>query len=183
MKYFFVLLFLIISTIIHSQEALINDIRACEGLYWIKGDLIKQIQKEKDTINYYHDEELAIFYNREKTKELSANTLYIINHGFNKLLSMRILYIMIEFSDNKRKKDTFINNPGQYIKAYHEDSLPRGLYTAATLTVYNSTYKKFSVKSFFVEIKYYDKTIYRWFLKEHNLFDLLPQPKIVIDPI
>ena len=182
MKYFFVLLLSITTRTTHSQEALLNDIRACPGLYWIKGDLVKQISKEKDTINYYHDEELAIYYNREKTKELSPNTFYIINHGFNKLFSMRVLYFMVELSDNKRKKDTFINNPGQYLQAYHEDSLPRGRYTTAGLTVYSS-YKNFVVKSLFVEIKYYDKIIYRWFLKEHMLADLLPKPKLVIDPL
>jgi hypothetical protein len=183
MKFIIVVLCLFNVNETFAQEAMINDIKRCDRLYWIQGDLIKQIRKEKDTINYFHDEELVIFYNREKTKRLSANTFYVVNHGFNKLITMNVLHIMVEFTDSKRNKDTLISNPNQYIKVFHEDSLQRGTYATVAFNIENSQYKKWMIKSYFIEIKYYQKTIYRWFLKESELGNLFPIRKNFIETI
>ena len=150
---------------ISCQEGIITDIKSCSRLFYIKDDLINQI-KNSDTINYYHDEEIIIFYNKKKTKDLSPNTFYIINHGFNKLFTMNIRYIEAEGISRGKKKDTLIINPTQFIKVFYEDSLPTGSFAKVEFGITSSKYKKAVMKSYFVEIGYYDKTIYRWFLKE-----------------
>lgn len=183
MKFLIVVLCLFNVNDTFSQEAMINDIKRCDRLYWIQSDLIKKIRKEKDTINYFHDDELIIFYNRTRTKQLSANTFYVINHGFNKLITMNVLFIMVEFTDNKRNKDTLISNPNHLIKVFHEDSLQRGTYATFAFNIENSQYKKWVIKSYFIEIKYYQKIIYRWFLKENDLGDLFPLRKAIIKTI
>jgi hypothetical protein len=182
MKFLFVILYLINVVDVFSQEAMINDIKACKHIYLIKSDLIKQIQREKDTINYFHDEELVIFYNRTKTKVLSPNAFYIINHGFNKLITMNVLFIMVEFTDSKRHKDTLISNPSHLFEILHQDSLASGTYTKVTFNINNSQYKKAVIKSYFIEIKYYQKTIYRWFLKENDLGNLFPRSRNIVRP-
>ena len=181
----FLIVFLCLTNVndIFCQEAMINDIKGSDRLYWIQSDLIKQIRKEKDTINYFYDEELIIFYNRAKTRRLSPNTFYVINHGFNKLITMNVLHIMVEFTDNNRKKDTLISNPYQFIKVFHEDSLQRGTYATFAINIENSHYKKWVIKSYFIEIKYYQKTIYRWFIQENKLLDLFPVRKDIIKTI
>jgi len=149
---------------VFSQEGLITDLKSCR-LFEIKDDLIKKI-KEADTINYYYDEEIIIFYNQKKTKELSSNTFYIINHGFNKLFTMNVGYIEVEGIGPGKRKDTLISNPTQFIKVFYEDSLPKGSYAKVEVDIINNKYKKAIIKSYFIEIEYYNKTIYRWFLKE-----------------
>ena len=80
MRGLFVILFLSKLLTATAQEVVLSDIKGCAKLYWIKDDLLKQIKKEKDTLNYFHDEEVVIFYNRSNIKNLSPNIFYVINH-------------------------------------------------------------------------------------------------------
>lgn len=164
--------------ILLCQEALITDLKGCERIYWIKDDLVKQIKSEQDTFNYYHDEELIIYYNRNKTKELAPNTFYLINHGFNKLITLKVLLTMVEFSTGKKNKDTLINNPSEVMEIFHEDSLAKGAYTRFTFSITGLNRDKWKIISYLLEIKYYDKTIYRSFLKPIDIADFLPSKSL-----
>jgi len=170
MKQYLLSLCLLIATqISFSQEAMINDIKSCENIFFYRSELIKQIKKEKDTINCYHDGELAIYYNHKKTKWLKANTFYIINHGFNKLLTFRVLLLELELVDNENRKSTILTGPGNFTLGVYEDSLRRSTSMAITIDINPGIYKKATVKSYRVEISYYGISIYRWFLKEGEL--------------
>lgn len=159
-----------------SQEAMLNDLSGMSGMYWIKEDLIKQIKKEKDTINYYHDTEIIIYYNQVKTKNLEPNTFYIINHGFNKLVTMNVLFVMVEATNDRKKKDTLFTNPKSIMEVFKEDSLARSAYTYFGIRIIQNVYRKAAIKALLLEINYYGKTIYRWFGKELDA-SILPERK------
>jgi hypothetical protein len=142
---------------------MINDIISCTSS---KNILIKQIRKEKDTINYYHDGELAIYFNHKKYKYLKENTFYIINHGFNKSLILRIALMELEAVDFENRKSTFLTTPDDYTFGVYRDSLRRSSTMNATISLSSESYKKITLKAIQVEIKYYGISIYRWFLKE-----------------
>jgi hypothetical protein len=144
-----------------------SDIKSCDRFYYIGADVIKQINRTQDTFTYFHDGELIIFYNQKKTNRLSENTFYIFNHGFNKLITMRILMIEIEASNGKKDKKKIVTAPESYLDVYYKDSLDRcSFMTAGPLQVHVPGYKEAKITALFTEVLYYDQHIYRWFLKE-----------------
>lgn len=183
MRISFVILLLICGTPAVAQEAMINDILRCGRTYFIQKDLVRQIKKEKDTINYYYDEELIIYYNQKKTKQLEANTFYVINHGYNKLITLNLRFFMAEYADGKHKRDTLISNPYQYMKIYQEDSLQRGSYGTFAIQTNNYLNKNWTITSYYIEIRYFGKVIRRWFMRQADIRSLFPaQGNMIMAP-
>lgn len=149
-----------------AQEAMINDIKSCRcSFLYSSYYLIKQIRKEKDTLNYYYDPELIIYFNRKKYKDLKDNTFYIINHGFNKVLTFEILSMEIEVVDPKTKKGTVLGNPPGFVVGFYEDSLRRASSITFNLN-FSEVYKNAIIRSMYTRIEYYDRSVYRWFVNE-----------------
>lgn len=162
------ILFLLPAKPVLSQtEAVISDLKACDQFYWHAGEIIKKIKKVNDTFTYFHDGELIIFFNKLKTKRLSENTLYVFNHGFNKLITLNILMLEITAYNSKKDKKVIVTSPQSYLAAFHQDSLTRCTHTAVgPMNVQVAGYKKAEISAIFIEVQYYDQHIYKWFLKE-----------------
>lgn len=126
MKKIFIILFVLFTKNVFSQdEATRFDLKTCVNFYYTSEEIQKQLKKTNDTFKYFHDGELIVFYNQKETKRFSKNTFYLLNHGFNKLLSMRILLIEIAASNTKKDKKTFVTSANSYFDVYYKDSLAK----------------------------------------------------------
>ena len=165
------IILVLLSKITFSQEEItIADMSGCTQFYWHAPDVIKQIKRTHDTMTYIHDGELVVFYNKRKTRKLTDNTFYIFNHGFNKLLTMTILSIELEASNNKKDKKVFITSPEKFMTVYYKDTLPRCTHMiVGPLQVQVPGYNKVDIKGIFVAIKYYDTYLYKWFLDDAEI--------------
>jgi hypothetical protein len=150
-----------------AQEALINDLKQCDRFYLIRKDIIKQLEEENDTLTYYYDPELIIFFNRND-KNLSPNSFYIFNHGLNKLISLRITEIDVEATDEKGKKAFFANDESRSLQMLYKDSFPDCSYGIAGFKVTVAGYTKVDIQAMHVEISYYDTVYDKWFLNKKD---------------
>jgi hypothetical protein len=174
LRFAFSLLLTIVTNTIFAQdvEVLFSDLKSCTQFYWQATDIAKQIEKRHDTATYFHDGEIIIFFNQDETKRLSKNTFYIFNHGFNKLFSLKIAMIQIEASNNKKDKVIYTTTPEAYFNVFYQDSLARcNRMIAGPLEVNVPGYKKARVIALFVEIKYYNQQIFKWFLCQPDSLD------------
>ena len=150
-----------------GEEYLYSDLKGCTQFYYHAAEVTKKIKKYHDTATYFHDGELVVFYNSGETKKLSPNSFYIFNHGFNKLISMKILMLEIAASNSKKDKRSFVTTPENYFNVLYKDSLASCTHMqVGPLNVSVTGFKKASITAIFVEISYYDQHIFKWFLKE-----------------
>ncbi len=148
-------------------EMVLNDFKECTNFEYISKDIKKQLKKTQDTFLFYHDMELIVFFNQKKTKSLFPNTLYIFNHGYNKLLTFRIMMMEIEVSNGKKDKKRIISSPTSSLDFFKQDSFQRCSRTyIADMKVNHPSYKKAEITAVFVEMEYYEKKIFKWFLHE-----------------
>jgi len=162
------ILFFAVTGKAYGQEAAINDLRSCEPPRFATQDLIKQLTKIKDSTRWFHNDEIVLFYNEKETKYLNPTSLYIFNHGPNKLVTLNILKINCEFSLTKKEKLLFATDPSNFIKVFYQDSFPRCGMGSCKLVINKSYFKKVKITGLLLEIRYYDKTIYRSFINTYD---------------
>ena len=171
LKIILVPVFLLMANAAFAQNAAVFvDLKACTESYIYGAEVAEKLEENFDTSTFYHDKEMVIFFNQDESKHLSANTFYIFNHGFNKLLSFRVSMMQIEASNNKKDKKTFMTAPDAGHNVYQQDSLTRCSYMIAGLQgLQIKGYKKSKITAVFVEFQYYDKHIYKWFLNKPDI--------------
>lgn len=167
-RLYYLMLFVAAAGKAHCQEAAVNDLKSCEAPRFATQDLIKQLSKAKDSSRWFHNDEIVVFYNEKGTKYLDPSSLYIFNHGPNKLISLRILKINCEFSSNKKEKFLFSTDPSGFIQVFYQDSFPRCGMGSCKLVINKSYFKKIKITGLLLEIKYYDKTINRSFINTYD---------------
>jgi hypothetical protein len=154
-------------------ETALTDLRRCQ-IYSFEYDIKKQLTnlllKAKDTINFYHDEQIIILYNEKKHKGLNANTFYIINHGFKRKVTIDMLYADVE---NTGKQNKNVPKSTQFTTIlnwhYENDTIYCNTYASILFSLPVNYYKTFKIKSCFLRIMYPDKVVYKWLFRNDEL--------------